>query len=137
MDRAEALAFVSSGRVGHLGTVRPDGTPHLVPVTFALVGDVIVTMVDHKPKTTRRLQRLANIDANPTATLLVDEWSEDWDRLKWVRVDGAASIHNDDDVWARGREALTAKYPQYADRPPEGAAITISVDDVIGWSSSG
>lgn len=137
MDRAEALAFLETARVGHLGTVRPDGGPHVVPVTFALVGESIVTMVDHKPKTTTRLQRLTNVAANPTATLLVDEWFEDWDRLKWVRVDGAATTHFDDGAWSESRAALAAKYTQYTDRPPEGTAIVISIDRVTGWSSSG
>lgn len=137
MDRAEARAFLETARVGRLGTVRPDGAPHVVPVTFALVGEAIVTMVDHKPKTTTRLQRLANVEANPTATLLVDEWFEDWDRLRWVRVDGTAETQYDGDVWSEGRAALAAKYAQYAERPPEGAAIVISIDRVTGWSSSG
>lgn len=137
MDRAEALAFLETARVGHLGTVRPDGAPHVVPVTFALVGETIVTMVDHKPKTTTRLQRLANVEANPTATLLVDEWFEDWDRLRWVRVDGRATTHREGDIWSEGRATLAAKYAQYADRPPEGTAIVISIDRVTGWSSSG
>lgn len=137
MERAEALAFLEVARVGRLGTVRPDGTPHVVPITFALVGETIVTMVDHKPKTTTRLQRLTNIQANPTATLLVDEWFEDWDRLRWVRVDGTAATHPDGDRWSESRAALAAKYAQYADRPPEGTAIVISIDHVTGWSSNG
>jgi PPOX class probable F420-dependent enzyme len=137
MQRAEALAFLEVSRVGHLGTVRPEGTPHVVPVTFALVGEAVVTMVDHKPKTTTRLQRLTNVEANPTATLLVDEWFEDWDRLRWVRVDGAATTHRDGDIWSESRAALAAKYAQYADRPPESTAIVISIDRVTGWSSSG
>ena len=34
-----------------------------------------------------RLQREANLDADPRATLLVDMWDPvDWDRLWWVRV---------------------------------------------------
>jgi PPOX class probable F420-dependent enzyme len=136
VDRTEALAFLESSRVGRLATTRPDGRPHIVPVTFARTGAVIVTMIDHKPKTTTRLQRLANIEAHPEASLLVDEWSEDWRRLRWVRVDGSALIHERDDMWRESRVALAAKYDQYRDRPPEGPAVVISIDRVVSWAST-
>lgn len=137
MDETDARSFLEAARVAHLATIRPDGGPHVVPVTFAVVGNVVVTMVDHKPKTTTRLQRLANVAANPSASLLVDHWSEDWTQLLWVRVDGSASIHTDDPIWSDGRAALATKYHQYGDRPPEGPAIAISIDRISGWSNRG
>lgn len=108
----------------------------MVPITFTVIGETIVTMIDHKPKTTTRLQRLRNIEANSSVSVLVDVWSEDWERLRWARVDGTASIHDEDDVWRRAREALVAKYPQYADQPPEGVAIAISIDHITSWASA-
>jgi PPOX class probable F420-dependent enzyme len=89
--------------VARLATVTPGGRPHLVPVVFALVTDpqgaedaedaedVVYTAVDAKPKTTRRLRRLANIEGNPEVSLLVDHYADDWTRLWWVRVDGVAT----------------------------------------------
>ena len=77
--------------MGHLVTVRPNGRPHVVPVTYALAGNSVVTMIDHKPKTTDRLQRLINIENNPVATLMSDHYSEDWTALWWVREIGRAS----------------------------------------------
>lgn len=136
MNTAEAVEFLTGSRVARLATVRPDGRPHIVPITFAVTGDTIVTMVDQKPKTTFRLQRLANIEARPSVSLLVDEWSEDWDRLRWVRVDGSAVIHQDGETWELARDALVAKYSQYRDYPPEGVAIAISIDHVMGWAST-
>ena len=44
-------------------SVSADGEPHLVPVTFAVLGDRIVFVVDDKAKTTTRLRRLDNIRA--------------------------------------------------------------------------
>ena len=65
MDLGGAWERVKRARVARLATIGPDGRPDLVPVTFALDGDTsrarIVIAVDHKPKTTRRLQRLANV----------------------------------------------------------------------------
>ena len=136
MDRAEALIRLGSARVGYLVTVRPSGRPHIVPVTHALVENFLVTMIDHKPKTTDRLQRLINIEANPTATLMADHYSEDWKALWWVRVDGEASIHDGDRIWEESAAALNAKYRQYDENPPRGPALVISIDKVTSWEST-
>lgn len=136
MNRSEALAALAGARVGHLATTKPDGTPHVVPITFAVDHGTIVTMIDHKPKSTTRLQRLINIEANPRVSVLADAYSEDWSRLWWVRVDGTAGIHDAGGLWARAREALAAKYDQYGERPPQGAAITMPIDELTWWSST-
>ena len=135
MDRAEALERLGISRTGHLATVRPDGRPHVVVTTFAIDGDVIVTAVDHKPKRSTRLQRLANIEANPIASFLVDVYEEDWSRLWWVRVDGPAVIHDDGEHHATAVDALTAKYQQYATTPPTGPVIALTLAEVSFWSS--
>jgi PPOX class probable F420-dependent enzyme len=93
-------------------------------------------MIDHKPKTTDRLQRLINIEANPTATLMADHYSEDWKALWWVRVDGEASIHDGDRIWEESVAALNAKYRQYDENPPQGRAVVISIDKVTSWEST-
>ena len=85
-------ALVADARVGRLATVGADGTPHAVPVCYALVGDVVYTAVDHKPKRSQRLRRTANIAATGGACLLVDEYDEDWSALWWVRLDGAGRV---------------------------------------------
>lgn len=136
MDRTEALARLSRAKLGHLATIRPEPEPHVVPVTFAVVGNHLVTAVDHKPKTTTSLQRLVNVQAHPRASLLVDHYSENWDQLWWVRVDGAASVHTDGSDWEQAREALADKYPQYNDRPPDGPAIRLEIETVISWEST-
>src|SRR4051794_27654196 len=62
---AGARPRAAGARVARLATVRPDGAPHAVPVCFALAGERAYTAVDHKPKRTARLARLANIAAEP------------------------------------------------------------------------
>src|SRR5215469_3927295 len=88
MDALEMRRRVVSARVGHLGTAAP--MPHVVPVCYALVGETAYTAVDHKPKRSTRLQRVANVEATGRACLLADEYDEDWTRLWWVRIDGPA-----------------------------------------------
>ena len=63
------------------------------PCTFALLGDAtIVSAVDHKPKRTTALRRLANIAANPRVALLADHYDDDWEALWWARADGTARV---------------------------------------------
>ena len=125
--------------VARLATVTPGGQPHLVPVVFAVARDshggpdMVYTAVDAKPKTTRRLRRLANIDSNPRVSLLVDEYADDWTRLWWVRVDGVATIHSDGEAMDVGYRLLRAKYPQYQSVSLNGPVIAIAVRRWADW----
>ena len=126
--------LVDAAEVARLGTVRPDGRPHLVPVTFALHGPAeIVTAVDHKPKRSARLQRLRNIEANAEVCLLIDHYEDDWSGLWWVRVDGVARVVRDEPQRSALTDALVRKYDAYADRPPAGPVIAIDVVTVSSW----
>ena len=137
MEAAEARRRFAAARVARLATAGPDGRPHLVPVTFAVTGDAIVSAVDHKPKRTLALKRLANVAANPRVALLVDEYDEDWARLWWARADGAARIVDPaSEEHARAIAPLVARYEQYADSPPAGPAIVVAVERWSGWAAA-
>jgi len=129
---------VVEARVGRLATVRPNGDPHLVPICFAVLagdgGDVIVSGTDEKPKTTYALRRLRNIAERPAATLLVDHYEDEWERVWWVRVDGRGRVVNDEAERERAIAALRAKYPQYERIGIPGAVLAIDVDGWRGWS---
>ena len=112
--------FVGSP-VARLATVTESGRPHVVPIVFVVVDDVLYTSVDAKPKTTTALQRLANIAANPAVSVLVDHYSDDWTRLWWVRADGDARIAEADED-RNARRQLTVRYPIYLEQPPPGPA---------------
>ena len=58
MDDAEALQRLAAARVGRFASITPDGRPHVVVVTFTVIGLNVVHMIDEKPKTTHHLQRL-------------------------------------------------------------------------------
>ncbi|MEB3980658.1 TIGR03668 family PPOX class F420-dependent oxidoreductase [Mycobacterium sp. 663a-19] len=135
MGEFDPKARFTSSAVARLATVAPDGTPHLVPVVFALGddADVVYTAVDAKPKTTRRLRRLANIESNPRVSLLVDHYADDWTRLWWVRADGVAAIHSGGDAMRTGYRLLRAKYPQYQSVPLDGPVIAVTVHRWAGW----
>jgi PPOX class probable F420-dependent enzyme len=121
--------------VARLATVAATGDPHLVPIVFVLLGDTVWSAVDHKPKTTPRLQRLDNIVAHPRVSLLVDHYDDDWSELWWVRADGTATVEAPDTPAAvTALEGLAAKYPQYRADQPAGPMIRIEVDRWAQWS---
>ncbi|MGW1884750.1 TIGR03668 family PPOX class F420-dependent oxidoreductase [Streptomyces sp. NPDC001970] len=139
LTSAEARKRFAAARVAHLATADTAARPHLVPVVFAVDGDTVWLAVDRKPKRTTRLRRLANIAANPSVCLLTDHYEEDWDRLWWVRVDGEARVlpaRDRSPEAARCIELLGAKYQQYADGPPVGPVVEVSVLRWSGWRAS-
>jgi PPOX class probable F420-dependent enzyme len=127
--------LVAGARVARLGTVDAQIGVHLVPVTFTLVGDTVFTAVDGKPKRSRRLRRVANIERNHHVTLLVDHYEEDWTRLWWCRLAGDARVFYQGAEFEQAVEALTARYDQYKTSPPGGPVIRIRVTDWSGWAS--
>jgi PPOX class probable F420-dependent enzyme len=127
---------VSQAPVARLATVSGQGRPHLVPITFATVGDALYSAVDAKPKRTHLLKRLVNIEAVPEVAVLVDHYDEDWSQLWWCRLDGRARVVRDGEERARALRALSEKYQQYREEPPTGPVIVVDVTEATGWSAS-
>ena len=135
LDREEALARLASARVGRLATADRSGTPHVVPFVFAFDGGTVYWVVDEKPKRSKRLKRLSNIEANPNVEMVVDGYDDEWEDLWWVRASGPARIMEHGDERARALELLAAKYPQYRSRPPLGPVVAIEMVRVSGWTA--
>jgi PPOX class probable F420-dependent enzyme len=127
---------VDEARVGRLATVDAQGRPHLVPICFALAGEVLYSAVDEKPKRSRNLERLRNIRARPEATVLVDHYEEDWSRLWWVRLRGEASVLDPDAESGRALALLAEKYEQYRREPPAGPVIRLEIREWLDWSAA-
>ena len=101
-----------------------------MPICFALDGDVLFTAVDEKPKRTRRLARLADIERDPRVEIVIDQYDDDWSELWWVRLRGRARVVEHDE---RALELLSAKYGQYRERPPRGPFIVVDIDERTEW----
>lgn len=124
----------AQAKVLRLGTADAAGKPHIVPATFAVVGDVVAISVDHKPKRHANLKRLRNVEENPSVTLLVDHFDEDWDRLWWVRADGDGQVIENELAYELV-DALVDKYDQYREHRPAGPVIKIQINRWSGWSA--
>jgi PPOX class probable F420-dependent enzyme len=139
MERTDAIEKLRTARVGRLATVTPDGRPHVVPFVFALVAEPALRAywaVDAKPKRSRRIRRLENIEHNAATEFVVDGYGEDWDRLWWVRVVGTARVLEPGPEQEIARAALLAKYPQHRTSPPPGPIVAIDVARITGWDAA-
>ncbi|MYE13538.1 MAG: TIGR03668 family PPOX class F420-dependent oxidoreductase [Gammaproteobacteria bacterium] len=117
--------------VARLATVT-GGQPHLVPVVFCECEGAVFIPIDGKPKSGRRLRRVTNIEANPAVSLLIDEYEDDWSRLRWLRADGTATVVGLSPTVAR---QLREKYPQYETTAIGDTAIRIQVAHTQAWSA--
>jgi PPOX class probable F420-dependent enzyme len=134
---ARSQKLLAEGRIAHLATADQYARPHLVPIVFAWQDVYLFTPIDRKPKSVtdwHELRRVRNIEANGRVSVEVDEYSEDWTRLVWVRVDGVAEILTDGAAHDLGIQLLEAKYPQYEHMPVEDAPIVrVTIEHVSEW----
>jgi PPOX class probable F420-dependent enzyme len=128
-----ALALLDDTPVAHLGLLDEDGEPRVQPVTFARLGDTIVSAIDDKPKrgVPARIERLRR---HPRAALTVDRYDADWTRLAWVQILGDVTIS---DVDAESLVALQHRYPAYRETPPRGPLLKLRPIRVLTWRASG
>ena len=136
MDAATAFRLASGERVASLCTIGVDAAPHPVPCVFALDGDTVYSPVDAKPKRSRELQRLRNLERDPRAVLLIHHWDEDWNALWWVRLRGRGRVVTAPAELGVARSLLLDKYPQYRTPGELDPVIAVDVEDWQAWSAS-
>jgi len=135
---ASVAGFISAARVGRLGTSDAAGQPLVVPICYAFDGECLFSVIDAKPKSTRpeRLKRVRNIRENPKVCVVIDDYDEDWSRLRHVILQGEADLLTEGPDFTRGVDLLLAKYPQYRamtlDRE-RGLMIKVRPAKVTDW----
>jgi Pyridoxamine 5'-phosphate oxidase len=90
LTKDEALARLAAHDHGVLCTIHPERGIDAVPVVYVNDADGYVGIpVDRvKPKSSLRLQRERNLEADDRATLLIEHWDrDDWSKLWWVRAE--------------------------------------------------
>ena len=132
-----ALDLLADARVGRLAMLDEDDRPRVLPVTFALLGEVLWSAIDAKPKrSSSPPARVARLRRRPEASLLADRYDEDWSTLAWVQAIGRVEVIE----LGEGPQALTAlraKYPQYRSEPPIGPLLGLRVERLLSWRAAG
>jgi PPOX class probable F420-dependent enzyme len=136
LEAEAAAARAAAADHAILATINRTGAPDLVPVCFAMVGDVVAIPVDSvKPKRSTALGRIRNLERDPRATLLVEHWdAADWSRLWWVRASLVRASVDGDTAGALVAR-LRERYPQYADVTFD-ALLTFRIERIGGWEAT-
>lgn len=125
--------------IGVLSTFGRDGISS-VPIVFTVYQGVIFSPIDNKPKSSRRLARVKNLERDNRYTLLLQHYDENWSNLWWLRVTGVGASVADEAVVSRTHVALAGKYPQYRDgRLLEGASeiLRLEIGETRAWAYRG
>ena len=136
---AAARDLLSTARVAHLATSDQYARPHVVPIVFVCIDDVLYTPLDRKPKRDddwHALRRVRNIETNGRVAIVVDRYDENWSRLAWVMVEGVATILESGEARDSAAALLVAKYAQYETLPLDGRPIVrVEIERASEWSS--
>jgi len=134
--------FIARSRVARLATTSSEFRPHVVPVVFVFDGNYFLIPIDSKRKRTENpenLKRIRNIKENSNVSLLIDEYSEDWTKLRYVIIHGKASIVKkpEQNKWLQeAYEKLVIKYPQYQKIGIGEMCIIVEAKKVVSWRNS-
>jgi PPOX class probable F420-dependent enzyme len=130
-----ARELLAAERVARLAYVDDEDRPRVLPVTFAVAGAAVWSAIDHKPKRTTEPARLRHLRRRPEAALLADVYADDWERLAWVQLLGRVEVVPPAES-PEALEALSQKYPQYAERTPPGPLLRLTVERALQWRAS-
>jgi len=106
----DVRGFLYACRVARLATAGVDGKPLVIPICYAYDGERLFTPIDKKPKSVEpsELRRVRNILQNPKVSVVVDRYSEDWEGLGYVVIEGRAEILSGGKEYARALRLLEA-----------------------------
>ena len=130
--------FVLAQRVARLATANERGQPSVLPVCYAYDGSRFYTPLDEKPKrvSPTELRRVRDIQANPSVSLVIDQYDDEWSHLRYVRVRAHAElVAPEANGHAEALRLLRERYVQYrAMALEERPIIALTPESVISWS---
>ena len=103
MTDEEVAEFLATERTLQVASIGPDGTPHLVPMWFAVVDGRIAFW------TFAKAQKTLNLRRDPRITCLLES-GDSYGELCGVSITGEAEIHDDYDRVFEVGAAVYARY---------------------------
>jgi len=127
----KAAKLIAAERVCRVATAGAEGRSHLVPVVHVLAGDKIYFGSGDDAR------KVKNLRENPQVAITIDLYSEDWEQLRGVMVQGRARIIERGPRFKQARARLYAKYPQYSKEaglsPSDSVIVEVTPIHVFSW----
>jgi len=124
------VELLNKQTVGRVATVSSKGELHVVPVCYVLDDGNIYFATDYGAKKAR------NLKENRKISIIIDQYFEDWSKLKGILIQGEAELIEKGPEFAKIRDLLHKKYPQYLDMPikeEECLIVKIKPSRVSRW----
>ena len=116
----EVAEFIRRERVCRVATADAKGRPHVVPVCHVFEDGTLYF------GSGKRAGKVQNLEASPRIAVAIDAYTDDWNHLCGVMLQGTVALVSAGPRFRRIRKLLYAKFPQY----PTDAALDES-DSVI------
>ncbi|HEY0753614.1 MAG TPA: TIGR03668 family PPOX class F420-dependent oxidoreductase [Ktedonobacteraceae bacterium] len=133
-------AFIHRQRVARLATSDAAGHPAVVPVCYAWDGQHFFIALDEKPKSVaaHKLKRVRNIEARHEASLLIDQYSDDWSQLAYILIYAQAEIvAPDHSLHPHALSLVRERYVQYRTMELETLpVIALTPTRISSWGSA-
>ena len=127
-DPGEAvLAFLAERHLASITTLRPDGTPHVVPVGFSFDPDAGLVRVISARSSRKVANIVAAADGADGARVAVNQI----DGGRWLTLEGTATVTDEDARVAEAERRYAERYQ--APRPRnDRVAIEVRVTRILG-----
>jgi F420H(2)-dependent biliverdin reductase len=120
------LAFWQESHLCSLSTLRPDGTPHLVPVGVTYEPGAVLARII----ASRSSKKVRNIQAAGPGGMRVAVCQVE--RGRWATLEGTAVVSDDPERVAEAVRRYSERYRREPGPNPERVVIEITVDRAIG-----
>lgn len=123
----EVLAFLAERHLASLTTLRPEGTPHVVPVGFSFDPDAGLVRVISARSSRKVANIVAAADGADGARVAVNQI----DGGRWLTLEGTATVTDEDARVAEAERRYAERYQ--APRPRnDRVAIEVRVTRILG-----
>ena len=125
------VRLIEGERVCRVATSGLKGMPHLVPVCHVIVNGNIYFGSGEDGR------KVLNLRANPRVAVTFDLYSDAWDHIKGVMVQGMTAIIEKGPQFRKIRARLYRKYPQFPDEAAleesDSVIVEVTPTRVFSW----
>ena len=135
MSDEEITTFIEQSRIATMGTIGPDGRPHLVAMWYAVLDGAVWF------ETKGRAQKVKNLERDDRITCMIED-GHTYDSLRGVSIEGRGVIVDDpDEIWKVGVSVWERYNGPYSDDVKafvevmlnKRVAVRVDVERIRSW----